>query len=246
MNQGEYLYPYTEPCPYCARADLLKPMKRPRKRGEHFALPNKGMLWDAEINRQESSIGFTGLYQFADHRRVFLPADRFASRLRPFSVEMIGLEFELREARPTPPPPMLFAAVQNDWRTGTAKTPWAGSSVVFAALVIAHSSGLVLAVHWWPSHGRVMNLSGAMPIDREANAAIELAQTILEIFREETRGAPKITEAAIKGAVTKIIPPLKPTQAATAKVLEVSESALEKWRQRNGIKTWKEVVERLS
>jgi hypothetical protein len=219
-------------------------MKRPRKRGEHFALPNKGRLWDAEINRQESSIGFTGLYQFADHRRVFLPADKFASRLRLFSVEMIGLEFELREARPTPPPPMLFAAVQNDWRTGTAKTPRVGSSVVFAASVIAHSSGLVLAVHWWPTHGRLVELRGPLSED-DPNADVEIIRKAFGFFLRETRGiSERITEEQIKKALTKLGP--YATQKEVAKTLKVSENGLEKWRARRNISSWRKVIEKIS
>ncbi len=58
-----------------------------------------------------------------------------------------------------------------------------------------------------------------------------------------TAGAPqKIVDEDVAGALRKVKG--RPTQKAVARELKVAESTIERWRARQGFKTWKEVVER--
>jgi hypothetical protein len=159
-----------------------------------------------------------------------------AWRWKDFTIETIGHEYHVM-----PPDPPIFNRKWLDWFQRIEQHDEDGHWTLFNGYHVTHVTGWSMIMHWWPSHNLIFTVR-----DFEPTRDFQSLEQFLKLFKPETRGAPKITEAAIKGAVTKIIPPLKPTQAATAKVLEVSESALEKWRQRNGIKTWKEVVERLS
>jgi hypothetical protein len=109
--------------------------------------------------------------------------------------------------------------------------------------VIEHKGGGVeVRAHWWPSHEWIINqrvtLTASDPAER--NTQLERAYTALDFFLLESRGASKITEAALAEALAELGPDA--TQVAVANKMGVSESALEKWRQRQGIKTWQEVV----
>jgi len=115
------------------------------------------------------------------------------------------------------------------------RTPAATSWTLANGYRIAHTSGLLLFVHWWPSHGFKTEITNLEP------EGFALVNKILNLFKPETRGNPKFTEADIKKVVTRLGP--KATQKTVAKALNVSESTLEKWRQRRGVSTWREVLE---
>ena len=115
------------------------------------------------------------------------------------------------------------------------RTPAATSWTLANGYRIAHTSGLLLFVHWWPSHGFKAEITNLEP------EGFALVNKILNLFKPETRGNPKFTEADIKKVVTRLGP--KATQKNVAKALNVSESTLEKWRQRRGVSTWREVLE---
>jgi hypothetical protein len=115
------------------------------------------------------------------------------------------------------------------------RTPAATSWTLANGYRIAHTSGLLLFVHWWPSHGFKTEITNLEP------EGFALVNKILNLFKPETRGNPKFTEADIKKVVTRLGP--KATQKNVAKALNVSESTLEKWRQRRGVSTWREVLE---
>jgi hypothetical protein len=104
---------------------------------------------------------------------------------------------------------------------------------------IAHTSGLLLFVHWWPSHGFKTEITNLEP------EGFALVNKILKLFKLETRGAEKkITDERLKGVLSKL--GNTATQVATAKALKVSETALEKWRRRQGIESWRDVVNQYS
>jgi hypothetical protein len=72
---------------------------------------------------------------------------------------------------------------------------------------------------------------------------VEGAQIALEFFQPETRGAVKtITDERLKDVLSDL--GKGATQVAAAAALKVSQTALEKWRRRQGFKTWREVVNR--
>jgi hypothetical protein len=198
---------------------------------------NIGRLWMPRGNADDSNVDGTVLYKFPDHVRVFLPSDKFAERLQPFSVQMIGFKFNLAPSTTTPDPvdtPWPFAAGVTDWQTGTHETPFALWWTALVGSVVAHPSGIVLAVHWWPTHDRVMNLSGPLPAGRAANDSIELAQTIFEVFREETRGAPRINRGRLMWALRTQGP--RATQRGVATVLGIGESTIRDFLRRENLK----------
>jgi len=80
------------------------------------------------------------------------------------------------------------------------------------------------------------------PAPSAENDDFKIAKDVMEFFWVETRGGAKITEREIRTALAKLGD--KATQVATASAMNVSESALEKWRQRQGISTWQNVVKR--
>lgn len=234
MKASEYAYPYNQPCPYCARPALLKPKRNPpRKRGDLFGLPNKGKLWAAGRDPDVSAFDGAWLFTYRDHARVFLPSAEFAARFQAFTVELVGVEFEMPDGHPLPPPPLQLTAAQS-W-TDSRAGDFINYGRVFAARVVAHKeSDLALAVHWWPAHGDIIQLTGTRPPGAEANGMIDLTQTALEVFREETRGAPKLSRARLMWALRRQGP--QATQRAVAAELGAGESTISEWLRREGVK----------
>ncbi len=74
------------------------------------------------------------------------------------------------------------------------------------------------------------------------NTELETAARALEFFQIETRGAPKITEAAIKDAIKRL--GARAQQKEVARELNVTAQGLTSWRERNGLKRWQDVVAR--
>lgn len=237
MKHLDYPYPYTEPCPYCARPDLLAPKKRPRRGGEWFPMRDIGRLWPSRSDGEDSNVEGATLHKFSDHLRVFLPSEKFAGRFQPFTVEMLGFRFNFTPGGPiysVPPPPALLTSTRHQLITGTHERAAEAWCEVFAGSVVAHPSGLVLAVHWWPSHGRIMQLTGKLPEGMEANEAIEVAQKSLEIFTEETRGAPKINRGRLLWALRMKGP--RATQSGVADLLGAGETTIRDFLRRENLK----------
>jgi hypothetical protein len=222
----------TRACPYCKNPDLLLPAKKPRGRGELYSVAKTGRLWDVALNRHVNYIRGPWVYDFGDHARAFFPAERFAPRFRAFSVEDVGVKLKVlsvrRGERQAPPP----------------KDPSRHYARFWDARVVAHPSGLVMSVHSWltpedeDGHGKLLRLTGQLLTGEAANDVIELAQSALDIFKRETRGAPKISQGRIMAAIRK--QGARATQTATAADLGVSERAIRGWLRREGM-TWPEI-----
>jgi hypothetical protein len=237
-KNGNKAHDAPPPCPYCARPELLKePTVEPT--GEIYAGLRAGKPW----NRQYTS-GLVKAFAYGDHWRGAVPNKALSSRFKDFSVVSIGLDVGFK----TPPPPPF----PNHIASLRAKRPEVvpnpsfpySALTLFSAYVITHKHSLLtLEAHWWPTHGLLINLQGHLA-PNATNDDLEVAREALEFFREETRGNAKITDERIRVALTEL--GTHATQIAAAKVMEVSESALEKWRRRRGIDTWQEVVSRYS
>jgi hypothetical protein len=77
------------------------------------------------------------------------------------------------------------------------------------------------------------------------NDSLGIIKTSCAFFQRETRGAEKkITDERLKRVLSKL--GNSATQVSAAKELKVSETALEKWRRRQGIESWRDVVSRYS
>jgi transcription initiation factor TFIIIB Brf1 subunit/transcription initiation factor TFIIB len=98
-------------------------------------------------------------------------------------------------------------------------------------------------------HGKTVariNVGGERPSYMSANillaAGVEVGMKV-RFTATLTAGAPqKIVDEDVAGALRKVKG--RPTQKAVARELKVAESTIERWRARQGFKTWKEVVER--
>jgi hypothetical protein len=91
-----------------------------------------------------------------------------------------------------------------------------------------------MVIHWWPSHDFIFTVKSFNP-ERDFDSLARF----LKLFKPETRGAPKIKEVELVGAIRRL--GTKATQAATAKEIGVSPQALRQWAARKGIHAWGEV-----
>ncbi len=231
-------------CPYCARTGYLDTFTKGESETVKVRLPyhvrqsrffnptyrdfNKPVKADAERRGRKLLMPFYG--------KDLAPA------WRDFKAEVFGLESGdapiyphdgERRAVDMPQAPFLFAGTDDA----------VGGFLQFFAVRLTHKrSPLALVAHWWPTHGRLVELRGPLSED-DPNADVELARKLFSFFRREARGAePKITQDRLVKVLAKLGP--KATQTGAAKTLCVSDTALEKWRRKQGINTWREVVER--
>jgi hypothetical protein len=100
---------------------------------------------------------------------------------------------------------------------------------------IVHKSGLLLFVHWWPSHGFKAEITNLQP------AGFALVNKILKLFKPELRGGPKIAELDLVKAIQKAGEGA--TLTSVAKELGVTRQALQFWTRRGGMKSWEIVKE---
>jgi hypothetical protein len=235
------------PCPYCAEPALLDaPREKPTE--ETYPVPNSGgRFW-----RKGGPPSVLHAFSYGKRWVADVPTEHFARFFVDFSVRIVGVEASFFLPSPGNPPAPFSNHILTLLRSRRPLVPPPAKSsnphaayILFSGCVIEHEGGGVeVRAHWWPSHGWIIDqrvrLTASDPAER--NAQLEHAYTALDFFLLETRGAPKITETALATALAELGPDA--TQVATANSMGVSESALEKWRQRQGIKTWQEVVEK--
>ena len=227
-------------CPYCADADYLAAFTKGRAEKIEVRLPFQvrqyrffAVACRVYNNRVTVEVERRG-------RRLWMPlhGKDFAPAWREFKVEVFGLEsppavsiFPPGEGRNMAEAPFLFSEAD------------AGANRHFFALRMTHvKHPLVLTAHWWPTHGRLVELRGPLSED-DPNADVEIIRKAFGFFLRETRGAePKITERGVAEAIKKIPPPV--TQKSVADKLRVTERTLERWRARQGMENWQKVVSR--
>ncbi len=149
-----------------------------------------------------------------------------------FKIEIIGIESKTR-------PPMPSGAFFSVTTTGEGKD---ASYVSYNAARITHrDSNIVIESHWTPEHGRIVTLRGFESVSTNPQE-LSIINTALKFYRREPRGGAKITEDMFRVALAKSGKDAKQKEVATA--LRITERGLEKWRTRQGINSWKELIER--
>ncbi|HEX8352822.1 MAG TPA: hypothetical protein VF611_07985 [Pyrinomonadaceae bacterium] len=235
------------PCPYCADPALLDAPKGKPDEKTYPVLHSGGRFW-----RKEGAPSVVDAFSYGRRWVAPVPSEYFAPAFSGFSARVVGVEAGFFIPDPGRPPAPFGNHILMLLRDRLPLVPPPAESsnpqaayIIFSGCVIEHEAGGVeVRAHWWPSHGWIINqrvtLTASDPAER--NAQLGHAYTALDFFLLETRGAPKITEAALAQALVELGPDA--TQVAAANNMGVSESALEKWRQRQGIKTWQEVIDK--
>ncbi len=231
-------------CPFCADPNLFESFTKGSAQKIKVALPfnvKQHNLWPEAVrkygNRVKADAEQTGKYI-----RVPFYGKDFKPRWRDYVVEVFGIETagEINYPRKfehvwdSPPGPFFF--IESPPQDHSAQILIRN----FIACRVTHKNGLELFLHWWPSHGLKTISSGLKSVND-----FDAFSQIMKLFRPETRGAEKkITDARLKTVLSDL--GAEATQTSAARALKVSETALEKWRRRQGIKTWREVVNRFS
>jgi hypothetical protein len=162
-----------------------------------------------------------------------------AWRWKDFTIDVLGHRYNVEP----PEPPVLnrkwlawFQRIELHNERNESLNKW----VLYNGYHVTHANGWEMSMHYWPSHGLKFTVENFDP----ARDSQSLEQ-FLKLLKPEKRGAQTqkiVTDESIKDALSELGD--KATQAATAKALNVSETALEQWRRKQGIKTWREVVNR--
>ena len=213
------------PCPYCADPALLDAPKG--KGGPELSVsPGDWRIWRRGAPYLEAKI-------YGPRFVAVVPAKHLAEKFAGFSARLVGVNVGLG-FNSTAAPPMF------DYQILGAIDSIVEGSNLFSAWVVEDGE-VETRAHWWPTHETIINqrlaLSAKDPAGR--NAELEAARLALSFFELETRGAPKIKEVELAGAIRRL--GTKATQAAAAKEIGVSPQALRQWAARKGIHTWGEV-----
>ncbi len=238
-------------CPFCKNPNFIADAGKGRAKKISVLWPRwhlQGRFWREKLRkltddyRRAASIVAE---QRGESLRIVLEGEDFEERWRDFTVEVFGVEaakpiFPRDSDRVIPGPPSPFFFFGSVADTNVAPFRY---QHFFVARITHKLSNVEMIVHWWPTHGRLFTMGGKLSAEYP-NDDIELFRSAFDFFHRETRGSAKVTDTEIKKVVALL--GAKATQRNAAKVLNVSESTLEKWRQRQGISTWKEVVKSYS
>lgn len=165
------------------------------------------------------------------HIRTVIDAD-MTPAYAGFKIEIIGIESKTK-------PPMPSGAFFSITHKGEGKD---AEYVSYNAARITHrDSNIVIESHWTPEHGRIVTLRGFESVSTNPQE-LSIINTALKFYRREPRGGAKITEDMFRVTLAKTGKDAKQKEVANA--LGVSERGLEKWRTRQGIISWQELVER--
>ena len=172
----------------------------------------------------------------ADFKIITITGDDLAEAWSDLTIELLGVKF--LEEPPYPPPDQFFKMSGESYYDGES----AGRHTWYLYNIYRISNkkiNLVIDVHWWPDHGRVVTIQDFDPAGASV-ADIQMINDALKLFRVETRGGVKITEDRIRDLVAECGGNV--SQKNAAMYLNVTESGLERWRARRGLATWQEVV----
>jgi DNA-binding transcriptional regulator YdaS (Cro superfamily) len=222
--------PVVMPCPYCADPALLDAPKG--KGGPAIPVsPADWRIWRGQVP-------LLGARAYSVRFVADVPAKHLAEKFAGFSARLVGVNVG-RGFNSTAAPPMF------DYQILGAIDSIVEGLNLFSAWAV-EGRGVETRAHWWPTHETIINQRVTLAAKDAAgrNAQLEHACAALDFFAVERRGQGKITEAAVRNAVKRIGP--SATQVQAAKALGVSESAIEKWRQRRRISSWGEVVKTFS
>jgi DNA-binding transcriptional regulator YiaG len=219
------------PCPYCANPDLFNAQSEQGGRALVGGIVNmRGKYWQRPSNRHASLRTFPE-FIYKEQRRFRIEGKKeFIKRFQGFNVEVIGLELVIMPIMSEGPGfhqamPAGFDRMTNEERV---KTPLR----FYNACRITHEkTQIVLDAHAWSTHGLLMTFRN-LPTSptKETEAVLRL---LLDFFKAETRGAPKVLEYEVIKAIQKLGE--KATQDAVAKELAVSKRTLRDWTARHGM-----------
>jgi len=236
------------PCPYCSNPNYLEAFTKGRVKEIDVQLPiwaRQGKFWRQDRPKGIDRPVTAPAKKSGNLLLMLLEGDLFEERWRDFTVEVFG--YDSSDSQPPgrgddepvyhgPPGPFLFfayaAEIPGEYDRGTR------FRMFDACRITNRNSDITLFAHWHPSHGRLIKTEGVLNFE-DPNTDIEAFKTAFDFFQRETRGAPKIKEVELVGAIRRL--GTKATQAATAKEIGVSPQSLRQWAARKGIHTWSAV-----
>jgi hypothetical protein len=235
-------------CPYCSNPDFFADWLKGRAKKIAVPLPfyrRQEKFWKQEVREPKNEIA-TGVNARGEKLHTFFDGSDFEEGWREFTVEVFGIEYADESLLPLPTdtnlpsPPMPFLRFDLPTPTGVNLPP--RYHLFFVCRITHRDSDLSLVAHWWTTHGRLIDVRGSL--STESNDDLGIIKKALDFFQRETRGNPKISEEAIITALKRL--GSDPTQQAVADELQVTRQALENWRAKQGLSTWKEVSERFT
>ncbi len=224
-------------CPYCADPSMFAPPKGKATDTTPSVVRLPAHFWrDRRKGFYSAQAGMYGQRWVA-----VIPSEAFAKQYADFAVRLIGVDVGFA----LPPPPLPFGNYVLGPRVKPpgVQPPYAlvknVGLAMFSAFVMEPYEGKIKGeAHWWPTHEFKIAVSNFNP-----DYDFETLTRALRFFKPETRGGEKkITEVRLKDALSEL--GKDATQRGIAAHLQVSETALEKWRRRQNIDTWREVVNR--
>jgi hypothetical protein len=238
----------TEPtCPYCSNPNYLAGFTKGRAKKVQVAIPSRRRqerFWADDIPKGQHYFVHVETEQRGEYLRIILEAENFTQRWHDFTVEVFGVESvdepilarDSERVIADPPAPFFFL-------TATFRGDGKGFNYqqFFICRVTHKLSNVELIVHWWPTHGRLFNMQGSLSPE-ETNEDLAVAAEVMEFFRVEARGEPKVTEEGVARAIQSLED--NATQASVAGELGVTARTLRRWADRNGFQDWEDVKQR--
>jgi hypothetical protein len=240
-------------CPFCPSPDYLEDFTKGQAKKTIVPIPTwrrQYRFWEQAIQKRIEEVATAETEQRGKFLRTVFDEDNFEERWRDFTVEVFGIETEGEPFLPRnpervsiePPGPFFFSSTSFPKLKEGDETPYYRQ---FFICRIKHKiSDMSLVAHWWPTHGRLINLQSPLS-PFPVNSDLNVIKDALSFFQTETRGAPaKFSEEVVSDVLRRL--PTNATQKAAADELQVTERTLERWRARQGMSTWQEVVNRYS
>jgi hypothetical protein len=238
-----------ETCPFCADSDFLASFTKGEAEKTKVEIPayaRQDKFWKRGKLKPNQKIQVPAELR-GDRLRIVFDKKNFDDRWQDFKVEVFGIRSTGEMYLPkqfdrvyyNPPPPFFFASSISQGEDQPLVY-----RQFFACRITHKSDDVSIIVHWWANHGRKFDMCGSLAPESVSDK-LEVTKNALSFFQRETRGAEKkITDARLKSVISKL--GTSATQVAAAKALKVSETALEKWRRRQEIESWRDVVNRYS
>ncbi len=233
-------------CPFCSNPNFLAAATKGRATKIEVLLPfhvRQEKFWPAATREYNARVK-TDVEKRGEYLHTSFYGEDFEERWRDFTVEVFGIEsageiiYPRKSERAWDSPPTPFLFVESVFQ-GPNQDPLIRQ--FFACRITRKQTTAVLIAHWWPTHGRRLEIYSELDV-MTPGSSIDAATAGLEFFKREARGAPKISEQAIKATIQKL--GQRATQKAVAREIGVTEQGLDKWRSRRGMSSWQEVVSR--
>lgn len=217
-------------CPYCSDPKKYQNISSDKPETENgFLIARVGKFWKRSVGT--SNMLAVKSHFYGDHWRIHISGKQhFIERFKNFDLDI--LTFKSKYSPWSVPGPLfltfLIAAAKD-------------TEFQFSVCRITHKkSPLIVEAHKWFSHGTMVTVRGFPAKENEFTSAdLDVIKEAMEFFRVETRGQPKITPGDVAKAIQEL--GSDATQAAVAKELGVTGSALRAWAVRSGMRNWESV-----